>query len=212
MIENIDWDYIGRLTGGFTNVIIFLSTAGPIIVGFCIWLHKIFTDVNFLVKELKPNGGSSIRDAINRIDRKLSAIDFSQKTHWNLDTKKPIFITDGDGMLVWANTAFLNIVSRPLEDLLGNGWQNSIHQDDRNNVRVEWSSACKESRPFDFVFRVFKYEQNESFYIRCSARGDSSTGFIGILEIFPDSKISVEKSASESDVLIPIQEKAEEKC
>ena len=83
-------DIIKFITDNFTVIITILTPVVGTIIGFFKWLHIVYSDIRALKiiknkelieieeikKELKSNGGSSIKDAINRIETKINSIEF----------------------------------------------------------------------------------------------------------------------------------------
>jgi hypothetical protein len=57
----------------------FVWATAKAVIGYRKWRRKkltseIATDLAVMVKEMRPNGGSSLRDAIDRIERKTDAV------------------------------------------------------------------------------------------------------------------------------------------
>lgn len=165
----------------YSNWLTFLTIAVPIFLGFCNWLHKVYKEVKTIRKELTPNGGSSLRDAINRVERKMESIEFAQHISWDFYSV-PMFRTDGAGACQWVNQTYLDLVKRGKEFVLGKGWESCIHYEDRENVAREWENACKDSRNFDMSYRMVDVNQNV-IRCRCRAYGSSKTGYIGFVYV-----------------------------
>lgn len=162
----------------------------PIIFGFAVWLHanykklsgllSKFEQIESALSELKPNHGTSIKDAINRIEDKISSLTFSQRIYWDIAIDIPMFMTDTYGKCIWANKSYLKLIGRPSEEILGTGWELAIHQEDRDKIRDEFYRACKEHRHFDMTFRYYSTE-NETINVRCRAYGNTRTGYVGFI-------------------------------
>jgi len=107
-------------------------------------IDKIFTEVT-------PNNGSSIKDIINSIDKKL--VEFSEMQKAVLaDDDKALFKTDVDGNCNWVNRTYSRTVERMPSELMDHGWQNAIAQEDREYVVKSWYNAVKERREFTASF------------------------------------------------------------
>lgn len=100
-----------------------------------------------IIAELKPNGGSSLRDAVNLIIAKQRARD-------NTTEHYGVFETDKNGQCVNANLAYLRLVGRTLEEVTGNGWINCIHPDDRVTVRDQWAESVQDNRDFEMEYKM----------------------------------------------------------
>lgn len=154
---------------------------------------KLKDSVDFIAKELKPNSGTSLRDAVDgvkkssqrtemilqEIDQRLASVELAQKVYIDIDSQVPIFQTDVKGSLVWANKAFVNFVRIPLNELSGHGWQTIIEQSERDKVRKEWDLAISENRVFEYCFRIFI--DNSAQTVKCRAVGCDHGGYIAIL-------------------------------
>jgi PAS domain-containing protein len=139
--------------------------------------------VNSLLKELTPNGGSSLRDAINRIETDIKQVKFLNKTHLDHAVPTAMFTSDGNGICNWVNRACCEFYDTHPGDLIGTGWENYIEQSERSYVRTEWFRAVNEERAFDMTYTVIAAD-NIKRKVRCRAFGSRGTGYIGYL--YPD--------------------------
>lgn len=106
-------------------------------------------------KEFTPNCGSSLRDCINRIENNIDNLRATD--HLLLDMSDiGHFETDGNGDCIWANKKYEEITGLTLLDLLGKGWVNCIHPEDREAVTAEWYAAVHDRRPFIYLFRYLR--------------------------------------------------------
>ena len=65
-----------------------------------------------------------------------------------------VFETDAKGRLTFANERMLRQTGRPLEQLLGNDWQTSVHPDDRQEFVRGWHAALAARREFSAEARL----------------------------------------------------------
>lgn len=98
--------------------------------------------------ELKPNGGSSVKDAINRIESKINLQD--QKV-LALIKSMPYgtFISDSDGNWTDVNLTLCRITGRTESELEGRDWLNWIDEKHKLGVILEWERAIKNKMVFD---------------------------------------------------------------
>lgn len=99
------------------------------------------------------------------------------------DEPDPVFETDLNGQLVFANTAYLDLVSYSVAQMRGRGWEVILHEDDRERITREWRNAVNARRIFDATFRVISRAQKVT-PVRCIARPmvcevNEITGFRG---------------------------------
>lgn len=115
--------------------------------------------IDKIKEEFRPNGGSTLRDAINRIETRLLLEEHARRaTSMILDVG--IFETDGSGSCKWINRKFSELSGLSQSEAEGFGWINSIHFDDRERVVDEWMDAIKQQRAFN---SYFKFVSNNPF-------------------------------------------------
>lgn len=169
-----------------------IAVISPFVIGGAVSVYKLWKKssdqseaIDIIIKEFKPNSGNSLRDAINQINStvesiqdQINSIDLTQKVYIDIDSNIPIFQTDHGGRLKWVNKSFLDLVSKPIEELLGSGWQSLISQDERDIVRKEWERAMIEKRIFEYCFHI--HIKDRMTYIKCKAIGSSNGGYVGM--------------------------------
>lgn len=123
-------------------------------------ISQLMEDVGEMKAILSPNGGSSIADKINRIDEKVHSIE-DRTLHFEQEqlmiaAELPfgIYHTDRDGRMTYANSYYRRLTGRSIEELLGTGWINSIHPNDRGIAFQQWTDAVRDERDYDDVQRL----------------------------------------------------------
>jgi len=111
-------------------------------------LDELKGSQDLILLELRPNGGSSLRDSVNRIERKVMYLDAARKSKLHVEPL-PQIETDRDGRLIHANAAFVNLVQRPLSDLRGTGWINVLTEEERDQAEKMWMHVVKEKRSLE---------------------------------------------------------------
>ncbi len=68
------------------QILTYLTIAG-VILGVLLWV--IDSRLNKVLAEFKPNGGSSVRDQLNRIEKKVDAVESKVDGHidWHMNQK-----------------------------------------------------------------------------------------------------------------------------
>lgn len=142
--------------------------------------------VKFVVTELRPNGGASIRDSLNRIEIRQVLQEQRQKAILS-DMSVGVFETDTVGNFVWVNRKYLRMTGRSPMEVRGSGWINTIAERDRERVIQEWKDAMDANREFESRFmlitpeddrvevqvRTYKYEKSDD--------PEHPLGFMGIV-------------------------------
>jgi PAS domain S-box-containing protein len=102
--------------------------------------------------QFKPNGGNSLRDVIDRIERDIDASKARTKILLGM-SKYGVYEADANGNCTWVNRRWCEIAGLMPEEAMGNGWVTAIHPDDRAKVFAEWENSVKLERDFDLVYR-----------------------------------------------------------
>jgi len=139
--------------------------------------------IEVIHKELYSNGGSSLRDAVNRIERSQDLIENRSKSII-MTSKSGVFETNAHGGLIWANKAFVSMASRQLESLGGLGWITSLVEDDHERVAGLWRAAVADKRDLDCEAQFINIETGDTIpihlraYVMKDRKGDV-LGWIG---------------------------------
>lgn len=147
-------------------------------------ISKILNSIEGIKLQLEPNGGGSMRDAIDRIEARIITHEQRQRLVL-MDSPIAIFETDANGGCVYVNRTYSRWTGRSLEDLQGMGWINVISLENRDEVMKEWNKALKQIREFSMAYNMVTIN-GESIRIQCNAfpMFDSKknlTGWLGIV-------------------------------
>jgi len=110
--------------------------------------HEMLAALDEIREQMKPNGGNSIRDSLNRIEQKQEFAQSFLKTQLNAH-HKALFECDADGRCVWVNRPHTALTGRSFDQMRGMGWINVIIPDERDRMLSKWHSAIDEQREFD---------------------------------------------------------------
>ena len=146
-------------------------------------LDLVVERLDKIMFEFMPNGGSSMKDQLNRLESDMALANERQRARM-LDTPEMIFETDAEGHCVWVNRTYSKAVQRSLTELLGHGWVNGIAVHDRERVVSEWFKAVQEDREFEMEFDFLDLDGNH-FPVTCRSykmrdwRTGKAVGFLG---------------------------------
>lgn len=116
------------------------------------WREGIDGKFEEVLHELKTNGGNSLRDEIRSIRKQVDS-SAARFLAFGSESNFGCFITSPEGACTWVNRAYLRITERTEAEVLGWGWKNIIHPDDRERVALEWSEAMEDNREFHSAHR-----------------------------------------------------------
>lgn len=135
-----------------------------------------------LLAEIRPNGGSSLRDAIDRIEKIQTAQTNRQRVVLSL-SQDAYFEADAQGMCLYVNHRWEELTGLTLAESRGSGWLHGITEADRALVLEEWNAAVHDRRPFRLRFRYENVVTGEitPVYVRAVAVNDHKDGVVGYL-------------------------------
>ena len=141
--------------------------------------------IDVIDAEFRPNHGTTLRDGIDRMYRKILFLDQQTKVLLT-DDSRAIFISDAKGSCIWMNRAYTAFTGRAAEQLLGFGWKNAIEEAARDRVIQEWESAIEEHREFHMKYN-YEHLNGEIFPVDCSATpiktvDDILMGYVGTVK------------------------------
>jgi len=118
-------------------------------------MPSIMSTLDDIKKEVMPNGGSSLRDSIDRIESLQSKHDLinaaqlsaSDLAYWESDSK---------GRFVVVSQAFCRLLTVSESEITGSNWATMLHKEDKANVLREWADCIKFERSFSMEFRFVR--------------------------------------------------------
>lgn len=149
--ENVS--FVAAVVGAIFTFVVFLFKKINIVVKDYSALQE---SVHKIEKEVKLNGGSSLKDAVVAIKNVLSRIEVTQKvieqrTKSSLHCHDyALFEVDKHGKLTWANEKFLSMTGCTTCDVGGLDWLNIVLERDRQGFIQELTSCLEMCRKFDF--------------------------------------------------------------
>lgn len=120
--------------------------------------------INYLIEQVKENGGSSLIDKINRIEFLILVEQASRRFFWSHQNNHPIFEANEHGDWVFANKALAQMFGMQISDLLGNGWMTAVNESQRKEVQEAWKYAMTEHTPYERTFDLIN--RNDGKQIR----------------------------------------------
>jgi len=151
--------------------------------------------VDRLTKEVLPNGGGSLRDAVDRLATGVDALAdqvtvLSERhtTRWKIAFGAPSWETDEYGNFLGVNADLCDLVGLPEVDLLGTSWKVIIFHEDQPRVFREWDRIIEEKSHLRLQCRIVDCE-GEPLSVQLNARymkvHGEVFGWIGKIERVP---------------------------
>lgn len=154
-----------------TEIIAFITAGGGLLWSGYKWLLKpqikkakekkreYLKKIEDIHAELKFNGGTSIKDAVFKIQDNVSkivirmdAMEENQRLSMNLQGIA-YWESDDSGLFAYASPGLCKMVGRSESELTGNNWMAWIHQEDKERVLEAWAHSVAHKTAFDEQFR-----------------------------------------------------------
>ena len=148
-------------------------------------IPDIQNSLRLISEQLVPNGGASLRDAIDRLE--VNQVLMGQKQGLMLSSSRISLMTIApDGMVLDVTDPFCEMLDRSKDELLGNNWISAVHPDDREQLQSEWADAVEAHRSINAHFRfVLEKDRSEvKVYFRASALPpfkNKPQGYLGVV-------------------------------
>lgn len=127
-------------------------------------------------EEFRPNGGSSMKDALNRVEKHQRLNHQRMKL---MQTDKLQYEANEKGECIWVSPRLAELAGMDDSKFIGNGWINAVEHDDRQEVWDEWQKAIIQKRDFSFEFRLAKNNLKVKSY--ATVVKDSKNQTIGMI-------------------------------
>ena len=115
-----------------------------------------------------------------------------------------IFLTDPDGRCLYTNATCQKIMGAKAEDVLGAGWGNFIHPEDKEHVEMVWQLVSEKHEPFEMIYR-FLHKDGAVIWANVKSApmwdGDSLLGYVGTVDDISERQAAEETLSSERNLL-----------
>lgn len=132
--------------------------------------------------ELKVNGGHSLKDTVNRIERRTEHIS-ARIRHLDETSPTAIFEMDPHGNWTFVNGALCEIVDADESEMMFKNWLARVKTTDRQRVMAELNAALANKFPFE---TTTEFCSNDKFCVRVRLKalphvlsGGELRGFFG---------------------------------
>jgi hypothetical protein len=145
------------------------------------------TTLDRIEAELKTNGGSSVKDVVNQIRRQVTHIEGWQR-YQDEASGNASFKLSPDGYLIYASSAFCELLNADEKDLKYMGWVSKARIGEKNVLLRDLKDAVANKMPLDTTCG-FNVDGRGFAELRLKAipsfAGDELTGFFGKADIIP---------------------------
>ena len=132
------------------------------------YIDIIALNLQEVSKELKPNGGGSIKDQVKQIATDVKTICVERDATFLL-SKEPMFKNDEHGYCILANNALCQLYGVSQEQLLGLGWLNYIIEEDKERIKEEWLNVIETGTEIASYYTIINQVTDEEVPIKYRA-------------------------------------------
>lgn len=148
--------------------------------------------IEAIYAELKPNGGASLRDSINRVEHHMIVSDERQRAIMR-DNPLGILEIAEDGEVIWANRTMTTRIGRPLVDFFGKGWLGMVTEESLGRISASWDLAFEQKREFNsnVTFVSTEGESVDAHMVMHIMRDShfKPVGYMGVIEFDPENSL-----------------------
>ena len=141
--------------------------------------------LNRIEAELHPNGGTSLRDVINRIGSRQR--DFEAFTVASLNIHdEAVFRTDAAGDVIFTNRAHQRLTGFSQGEAYGSGWINYLDPSERARMQKIWADAIRDEREIAEDI-LFIHPDHTTYMVRAHVYKETDSegkvrGYLGIIQ------------------------------
>lgn len=149
----------------------------------------LFENVERIAYELKPNGGSSLKDQINRIEVLCMTEPLARR--FIMDDSLAFWESDAEGSCIHASEKLAKLVGRSQADILGNGWVATLKASDKRRIFTAWKEAVEQKRAFIETY-TFVHDNGREITVRAESKPvivhGEVRGWLGVLREVEESQ------------------------
>jgi PAS domain S-box-containing protein len=161
-------------------------------------------------EENRPKYFIAVIEDINDRKQADAALRESEERFRNMADSAPvmIWVSGLDKVCTFFNKPWLDFTGRTMEQELGNGWAEGVHQEDLDRCLATYNSSFDARRPFQMEYRLRRADGEYRWILDNGTplnRGGEFIGFIGSSIDISDQKLMAEELRAQSAQLIDAQ-------
>lgn len=124
-------------------------------IGFYWQTSRQFPAHEILLLETLARAGSN---ALERVSAQAEQLETNESFRVLVENMaQAVWETDPNGYIVKDSPSWRAYTGQSLEEMLGMGWLNAVHPEDRQYVETKWQNALGAQKPANAIFRINKY-------------------------------------------------------
>lgn len=155
-------------------------------------IENISLQLQEVTKELKPNGGGTIKDQVKQIAHDVKTICVERDATFLL-SKEAMFKNNEQGYCILANNSLCQLYGVSQEQLLGLGWLNYIMEEDKERIKEEWLNIIETGTEIASYYTIINQVTDEEVPVKYRAIINKHNGKI-ISAIGCVEKVAIKKT------------------
>jgi len=141
--------------------------------------------------QLQANGGSTVKDALVRVEQKIDALTHEvtlqrsmQRMLADMDDSFVTWVAAPSGDFEFLSLGITKLTGRQVEALKGANWLNMVHDKDRDRVETKWRDSVAHKRDLEIRFDIAGEDTVTSVVMRAyvsQTQGKVFTGWTGTI-------------------------------
>ena len=138
-------------------------------------VDRLDTQLTLIRNQVMPNGGSSMADAVMRLEKTVNNnvtlitgiskqctdLALTMRAHMDTNPNLATFEAAPNGMFSSVNKTFLRWSGLQEKEIINWGWMNAVKPEQRLAVRTEWLAAVADVRALAMSFTMVDVDGNE---------------------------------------------------
>jgi PAS domain S-box-containing protein len=157
------WEIIAASAGAITAVATaYTKVVRPFLVEEKKRKEELIKKINEIKGELTFNGGSSLKDAVYRVEgnisqltKRVGSVEENQRAILNLNNIA-YWISNNKGECVEASPGLCKLLGRSESEIVGNNWAAWLVSEDKRRVYDAWEHAMNHHITFDEIYSFVK--------------------------------------------------------
>jgi hypothetical protein len=171
MLENID------------RIIEFVTTLATVLFVICRSNSNLKKKIEQQTYQLVPNGGNSLRDVVDRIEKRVDHLEATQRALLELQqVQAGHFLANKRGEFIWVSETFAKLLELDKEECLKHEWLKGIAPTHQVSLFNSWGVKVRTGQPFSYNFDSAAGLQLEMHAVPIVNDKDEILGFIGSIK------------------------------
>jgi len=162
------------------RIIEFVTTLATVLFVICRSNSNLKKKIDEQTHHLVPNGGNSLRDVVDRIEKRVLHLEATQRALLELhQVQAGHFLANKSGEFIWVSDKFGQLLDLDKEECLKHEWLRGVSANDQVSLFNAWGVKVRTGQPFTYDFISAAGVQLTMHSVPIVSEQDEVLGFIG---------------------------------